>query len=230
MYKRQRWRCTKCGREFEVPAVELIDVDLYTARYDAAWTDVSGLLTKGELQAVFVYKGDINAMRPIQWEALEQRLRAKHAVLAVQRVEARADLHFPGSVAFEFVHGFTESFVRVRRGQGQFRQAMLNQQGEVCAFTGEAPARVLEAGHLYSYAQLGIHHEHGGLMLRRDVHRLFDDGQLSVEPTHLRIDVGPDLARYPQYARLHGRGLTLSVNDQQAEWLHTHWQEHRAAS
>lgn len=32
--------------------------------------------------------------------------------------------------------------------------------------------RVLEAGHPYSYGELGVHHEHCGLLVRRDVHKL----------------------------------------------------------
>jgi hypothetical protein len=52
----------------------------------------------------------------------------------------------------------TVETVRVRRGQRQFRQHLLTAHGELRAFTGEAPVRVLEAGHLYSYAELGVHH------------------------------------------------------------------------
>ena len=225
-----RFRCTKCRHEFNEPVLDLQEVHLYTARYDAAWTDLEGLLTKQDLQRVFTFPGDINAMRPIKWEALQRSLLAKQAALAVERVVARADLQPPREgVAVEFAHGFTERFVRVRRGQGRFRQAMLTQQGEACAFTGGAPARVLEAGHLYSYAQLGIHHEHGGLMLRRDIHRLFDDGLLTVDPSRLRIDVAGDLARYSQYASLHDQPLRLRLNDQQVQWLDQHWSEHRAS-
>lgn len=101
--------------------------------------------------------------------------------------------------------------------------------GNVCASTGGAPERVLEAGHLYSYAQLGTHFEHGGLMLRRDIHRLFDDGLLAVEPSKLHIDVSPDLAAYPQYARLHHEPLSSQLRDSQLEWLAKHWTEHRTA-
>ena len=64
-------------------------------------------------------------------------------------------------------------------------------------------------------------------MLRRDIHRLFDDGWLAVEPTRLRIDVTPELAAYPQYAELHGRPLTLALEGEQVDWLAKHWTEHR---
>ncbi|WP_139224528.1 HNH endonuclease signature motif containing protein [Cellulomonas marina] len=124
--------------------------------------------------------------------------------------------------------GHGRALVRVRRGQRQFREHLLAEQGQVCAFSGPAPERVLEAGHLYSYAQLGTHLRHGGLMLRRDIHRLFDDGMLSVSPSRLSVDVAPELARYPQYGRLHGQELHLRLRSEQVDWLAQHWQEHRA--
>src|SRR5690606_1469540 len=126
--------------------------------------------------------------------------------------------------------GFAHAIVRVRRGQRQFREHLLATQGSVCAFTGSAPERVLEAGHLYSYAQLGTHFQHGGLMLRRDIHRLFDDGSLAVDPSRLRVDVAPDLANFPQYARLDGERLAMRLRDEQVAWLSKHWEEHRLTS
>ncbi|WP_420329991.1 HNH endonuclease [Serinicoccus sediminis] len=120
-----------------------------------------------------------------------------------------------------------QSLVRVRRGQRHFREHLLAAQGNLCAFTGGAPSQVLEAGHLYSYAQVGTHFEHGGMMLRRDIHRLFDDGMLAVQPSNMRIDVAPTLERFPQYARLHNQPLTLRLRDEQVDWLSMHWREHQ---
>ena len=63
---------------------------------------------------------------------------------------------------------------------------------------------MLKAGQLYSYAALARHHEHGGLLLRRDIHRLFDDGEPPVNPSTLRIDVSSRIAQFHNYAALHG--------------------------
>ena len=83
-------------------------------------------------------------------------------------------------------NGHRQTLTRVRIGQAAFRKQLLDQFGEVCALTGPCPAEVLEAGHLYSYSKLGRHHKHGGLLLRRDVHALFDRGRLAVDPRHHR--------------------------------------------
>lgn len=227
-----RHRCMKCRHEFDVPRSELVEVVHYRARYDAAWTSLEGLLDEREVRSHAANPGDINAMRPLNWSSFRAALVGKQAGRAVDRVSARVDLGRPREpgLQFELSQGFAQSLVRVRRGQSQFRERLLESQGSMCAFTGGAPARVLEAGHLYSYAQLGTHHAHGGLMLRRDIHRLFDDGWLAVEPARLRIDVTPDLAAYPQYAQLHGRPLTLALKGEQVDWLAKHWTEHRTGA
>jgi hypothetical protein len=231
---RPRFRCSnaKCRSEFDTPHLEKVDVTMYTARYDAAWTSLDGLLDEGEIRPLILKSGSFNAIREIDWPALRQALADKDAGRALNRIAARVpDLSWETTgPRIELVHGFEHSIVRVRRGQRKFREHILASQGSNCAFTGAAPPRVLEAGHLYSYAQLGKHIEHGGLMLRRDIHRLFDDGLLAVNPTRFRIDVASDLAEYPQYASLHNQPLTTQLLTVQVDWLDKHWHEHREPS
>ena len=223
------YRCNKCRHEFATPRPDIATVVQYKARYDAAWTSLDGLLDESELRSLAINAGEFNAMRPLDWPAFREALVAKDAGRAADRVTARIDFSSPrgADVLVEASHGFSHALVRVRRGQQRFRHQLLTTQGSVCAFTGDAPPRVLEAGHLYSYAQLGTHFEHGGLMLRRDIHRLFDDGVLAVDPSTLRIDVAPGLASYPQYARLHDAQMASRLRDDQVDWLSKHWLEHR---
>ncbi|PFG34498.1 HNH endonuclease [Sanguibacter antarcticus] len=224
-----QFRCMKCHHEFEVPRAETIEVQHYKARYDAAWTSLDGILDESETRSFAVNAGDINAMRPLDWVPFREALAMKGAGRAGDRVAARIDFGWQDKAIslVDSPQGFNHALVRVRRGQQQFREQILAAQGNMCAFTGGAPPRVLEAGHLYSYAQLGTHFNHGGLMLRRDIHRLFDDGLLAVEPSTHRIDVAPSLADYPQYARLHDQPMTLRLREEQVGWLAIHWEEHR---
>lgn len=215
------YKCYKCGTEFDVPQSQHVTVTEYRSRHDAAWTSLDSLISGSDLRALCVSPRSQLSMRPLRWEDFRSALVATGALTGLERVDRRTpDFFFP--------QGHHLEIVRVRRGQRQFREHLLASQGESCAFTGETPARVLEAGHLYSYAQLGVHHEHGGLLLRRDVHRLFDDGWLAVDPSTLRVDVADPLEGYPQYARLHDQRLRANLRDSQVEWLGHHWAEHRA--
>jgi hypothetical protein len=118
----------------------------------------------------------------------------------------------------------------VRRGQRAFRNRLVAKHGPVCAISGPAPLAALEAGHLYSYADVGHHDEYGGLLLRRDVHRLFDLGQIAIHPDTLRTDVQGSLLAYPQYAGLQGQPLAIGMSDRHRRWLRAHGAEHRSSS
>jgi hypothetical protein len=225
-----RFRCQNCGSEFDAPAIELATVTKYTSRHDAAWTPLENTLSGEQLRKLCLSTKSQLSMRELDWEAFGSAVVSHGGSHALQRVLDRSpDLVFPttADVPFEFAEGHSKAMVRIRRGQRQFRDHLLKWQGGRCAFTGEAPVRVLDAGHLYSYAELGEHHEHGGLLLRRDIHRLFDDGSLAVDPTNLTIDVAGDLEGFPQYARLHEQTLHVELNSDRVAWIEKHWTEHR---
>jgi hypothetical protein len=105
---------------------------------------------------------------------------------------------------------------------------MLQKYARTCAFTGSNHDSALEAAHLYRYAEIGQHFEDGGLLLRRDVHRLFDRGLLAVNPATQPIDVHPDLAPHPSYASLAGMSLQVKIPSGAKAWLALHWEEHRS--
>lgn len=80
-----------------------------------------------------------------------------------------------------------------RLGQGSFRFAVSDAYGRACAVTGEHSLPVLEAAHIRPYASDGPHAVANGLLLRTDVHRLFDRGYLTVTPDEHRLLVSPRL-------------------------------------
>lgn len=228
-----RWiyRCQTDGHEFDLPDVLSEVVTTYRSRHDAAWSPLPGVMTSAELRNLTASPNSPQSMRPIDWTRLAAALAARGAERSVSRVIGRApDLRYPSSDQphVAIAGGHRLAIVRVRRGQSEFRRALLATYRGGCAFTGPAPDRALEAGHLYSYAKLGEHHAHGGLLLRRDVHRLFDDGEIAVDPETLRLDLSPDLTCYRQYEWLSGRRLRCQVDESQVDWLAKHWAEHRA--
>jgi hypothetical protein len=124
--------------------------------------------------------------------------------------------------ALDLKGGHREALVRARIGQASFRQMLLDRYGEQCAFTGPTPLAALEAAHLYRYADLGRHDDHGGLLLRRDLHRLFDLGYIAVD-SRSTISVDRQLRPYPLYAELHGKPLKVATSARQRAWLAEHW-------
>ena len=75
--------------------------------------------------------------------------------------------------------------VRPRLGQGLFSTAVRHAYEGACAVTREHSIPVLEAAHIKPYASGGEHRVDNGILLRRDLHRLFDRGYATVTPDHV---------------------------------------------
>lgn len=75
--------------------------------------------------------------------------------------------------------------VRPRLGQGLFSLAVRDAYDGACAVTHEHSAPVLEAAHIMPYARGGEHRVDNGLLLRRDLHRLYDRGYVTVTPDYV---------------------------------------------
>jgi ribosomal protein L37AE/L43A len=213
-----RYMCYKCKHEFDRPTALPQVVTTYRSVHDAAWVSLEGQLSGAELRSLCISPKSQLSLRLIDWDAFREALSESSNARRLEWLERRAT---------SLPSGHRQVTVRVRLGQAAFRRHLLRSQGQICAFTGDAPPGVLEAGHLYSYADLGIHHSHGGLLLRRDIHKLFDDGLLAVHPeTHL-VSVAPMLRQFPQYATLQDRPLAVGLTEAQRQWLQQHWEKHR---
>lgn len=73
---------------------------------------------------------------------------------------------------------------RARLGQGSFRVLVTDAYERRCAVSGERTLPVLEAAHIQPYADKGPHLTSNGLLLRADLHKLFDDGYITVTEDH----------------------------------------------
>ena len=69
---------------------------------------------------------------------------------------------------------------KVRLGQGAFRVLVTDSYSRRCSITGEKTLPVLEAAHIKPYAESGPHFISNGILLRSDMHKLFDTGYLTI--------------------------------------------------
>lgn len=74
--------------------------------------------------------------------------------------------------------------VRRRLGQGSFQMLVTDTYHRHCAVTGERALPTLEAAHVLPVSEGGRHRVDNGLLLRSDVHRLFDRGYVTVTPDY----------------------------------------------
>jgi putative restriction endonuclease len=75
------------------------------------------------------------------------------------------------------------ALVRRRLGQGSFRIVVTDAYDRRCAVTGERTLPVLQAAHIIPVSRGGQHALDNGLLLRSDIHTLFDRGYVTITAT-----------------------------------------------
>jgi putative restriction endonuclease len=99
---------------------------------------------------------------------------------------------------------------KIRVGQGAFRVLVTDGYQRRCSITGEKTLPVLESAHIQSYAKDGPHAISNGILLRSDIHKLFDTGYLTIT-TDLKVEVSnrikEEFLNGKEYYQYHGKGL-----------------------
>jgi len=114
-----------------------------------------------------------------------------------------------------------------RRGQPEFRAKLLFAYEGRCAITGCDAADALEAAHILPYQGDSTHHVGNGILLRADVHTLFDLGLVAIDSASMSVRVSPKLLN-SVYGALSGMGVDLPTDplqrpSVQALDLHRAW-------
>ena len=107
--------------------------------------------------------------------------------------------------------GELRAFMRVlRRGQPAFRRNLLAAYERKCCISGWGPEAVLEAAHIEEHSKSGLNALSNGLLLRSDLHVLFDEGLLKIHPETRAVVLSQTLERSP-YWELNGKQLRLPL-------------------
>ncbi len=123
-------------------------------------------------------------------DAMGERLwrRTEAAVSKTGFFEKEDETKVPFAVKDPFP-GYGNSYLRkVRLGQDAFRTMIMGAYEKKCAISGEKTLPVLDAAHIKDYAQSGPHLISNGLLLRTDLHKLFDAGYITLTDD-LRVEV-----------------------------------------
>jgi putative restriction endonuclease len=134
------------------------------------------------------------------WEQVQYRLKG----MTLQPEDVVASMDFFGK----------PQLVTSRLGQGIFRVMVTDAYRRRCAFTSSPVLHVLNAAHIRPFAEEGPHDLRNGLLLRQDVHTLFDRGYITVTPGY-RVEVSrrikDEFENGHEYYAEHGK--TIAVPD-----------------
>lgn len=104
------------------------------------------------------------------------------------------------------------SLVVPRLGQGAFRILVTDTYHRRCAVTRERTLPALDAAHIYPYHMGGDHVVSNGLLLRRDIHSLFDAGYVTVTPSwnfEVSRAIREEFENGHEYYALHGKHIQV---------------------
>ncbi|MCA9067894.1 MAG: HNH endonuclease [Planctomycetaceae bacterium] len=130
-------------------------------------------------------------------------------LLGLERTDLRLSLPSSSDVTPENTAEVIEKDRQLRKtqvfdrgGQGNFREELLLAYDGRCAVTKCSIADVLEAAHILQVAQRGADSIPNGLLLRSDIHLLFDRDLLKIHPETLIVHIVEKL-RDTEYGRFH---------------------------
>ncbi|MDM1086394.1 HNH endonuclease [Myroides odoratimimus] len=91
--------------------------------------------------------------------------------------------------------------IKARRGQQSFRKSLLEIYHSTCVITGCKIVDILEAAHINPFRGEKDNHQSNGILLRADVHTLFDLNLIGIDPESFKVIISDKLkdSEYEQY-------------------------------
>lgn len=102
--------------------------------------------------------------------------------------------------------------IKERRGQQKFREKLLQAYENRCAISSCSIVDVLESAHIYPYGDSGPDSNivNNGILLRADLHTLFDCGLIAIDSETRKVRISPQLHE-SEYERFQDQDLNLPL-------------------
>ena len=101
--------------------------------------------------------------------------------------------------------------ISIRRGQDKFRKILLSAYNNQCSITGCSVLSVLEAAHITKYNGINSNTVTNGLLLRADIHTLWDLGLIAINEYNYTVTIHNELKK-TEYYYLDGKEINLPDN------------------
>jgi hypothetical protein len=238
--KTPRLRCSN-GHEFDQPREQTVAVTAFTAHYEGSYVDAPDAVPIASLKAAAPRRSDQLSIEEIDLSRLEKALVQSYPTTrdlleqyiqstAIDDSESEPDVGAGNQEPDGFSPNMSDTRqsilreIKARRGQRKFRVALLKRYGQRCVITGCELADVLEAAHIWPYRGERDNHAENGLLLRADLHTLFDLDLVAIEPQSLQVHLAPALQKVAAYAPLHEQRLVLLSKEPSRDALNRRWE------
>jgi putative restriction endonuclease len=236
--KTPRFRCTQ-DHAFDTPVTETRSCTQFTAFFDEFWSLTEPVPPEryrgacphfnGQLSIQLInldsVSSDLLAAMPADASPGFFRATAKLMPDEASATQITEELYIP---SFDEAREKVMRQIGERRGQKVFREKLTQQYGSKCVVSGCNLLDILEAAHIRPYCSPRDNHMSNGLLLRCDLHTLFDLNLLAIEPATLTVHLHPEVVGhgYDVYA-----GMAISCHSLRpsSEALNLRWQVFLAA-
>jgi putative restriction endonuclease len=232
-----KFRCGN-GHEFERPIEDVTKVTEFAAHYDGTYVDAPDALSVSAIKAAAPRPSDQLSIEEIDLTRLERSLIAKYPstrelIAAFVQGKTLGSHDAAPDVGTSPTDPYSPNIsdtrdsilrsIKIRRGQQRFRNALLKRYGPRCLITGCTLLDIVEAAHIWPHRGEKDNHPDNGLLLRADIHTLFDLDMIGVHPDSLRIAIAPPLQEIADYSLLSDRRIQSTNTRPSREALSHRW-------
>ncbi|OQP61907.1 hypothetical protein A3860_29875 [Niastella vici] len=228
-----RYRCPECNtqehykrvgitptykcrnkHEFDNPIEQNILVNEYTAHYNSSFIPAPPKTDVKILRAYFIRWNLYYSIQPAEVTFLNDNFRPIYNRLKnkTTAIAPKPAFEIPVLHPYEPDSADTRTYklrkTPSRQGQQRFKEQLLGIYGDTCMLTGCNIKETIEASHICFYRGKKDHHPANGLLLRKDIHSLFDANLFGIHPETMKVHLHSSL-RNSYYEKLEGKSIKL---------------------
>jgi len=210
-HKRQKGSYEICLEEYYLTVKDNIAVLNYGDKFEKANLDPSRDIYIGELKIIFC---DITRtiVKKVLWRDKGKRKFEEYDTDFSWQKESIPTNGQPFKLPSKQKKIRYNSLSVLRTGQLRFRMTLLKVYNEKCCITGFDVKEALEAAHIVPFNGEKSDHIQNGILIRADLHRLFDKLLISIDPNTFEVKLAPSLQKNSLYSDLHNVKLRLPSN------------------
>lgn len=217
--KTPEYRCNK-GHEFDIPDSEIIEVKNFEAHYNNNFIAPEHILTIDKIRPYYNNGYNRNmSMQNIDVDFLKKYYQKEIKKLNEEFIYPTAEEseNNLNDLEDDYIPSNSDERPQIiqtifaRRGQEKFRDSLRNLYGDKCMITGCEILHIIEAAHINPYRGEKDNHVTNGLLLRSDIHTLFDLNLIGIDPKTLEINLSESLIN-SEYGEFMNRILLIAKN------------------
>ncbi|GAB3921789.1 HNH endonuclease [Mucilaginibacter myungsuensis] len=198
-----RYRC-KNGHGFDEPISATVYVDQYIAKYASGYQAIKEQIPARLIANYYLNYNAYYSIQAARQELLSDRFKDISNLLT-------RSIHIPGDnyvPSISDMRDYKLLKLAIRPAQAAFRSQLIIRHGSRCMISNCDIAEALDACHIAPYLGPEDNHLENGLILRKDLHALFDADLIGIHPQNLTISVAQKL-KQSSYKDLEGVNVLL---------------------